>query len=37
MTSEAAVTKLIWALGQTSDLSTIKKYFDTNFFGEITL
>lgn len=37
MTSEAAVTKLIWALGQTSDLVKIKNIFETNFFGEITL
>jgi L-asparaginase len=37
MTTEAAVTKLIWALGQTNDSATIKEIFETNFAGEITL
>lgn len=37
MTSEAAITKLIWALGQTNDLSKIKEIFEKSFFGEITL
>ncbi len=37
MTSEAAITKLIWALGQTDDLLTVKEIFETEFFGEITL
>ncbi len=36
MTTEAAVTKLMWALGQTSDLEEIRKIFATNFAGEIT-
>jgi L-asparaginase len=37
MTTEAAVTKLMWALGQTSDIDEIKKIFATNYSGEITL
>ena len=37
MTTEAAVTKLIWALGQTQNMKEIKRIFETNFFGEISL
>lgn len=37
MTTEAAVTKLMWALGQTDDMDEIRKIFDTNFAGEIML
>lgn len=37
MTTEAAMTKLIWALGQTSDMNEIRKLFSTNLCGEITL
>jgi L-asparaginase len=37
MTTEAVVTKLMWALGQTSDLTEIKHIFATNYAGEITL
>lgn len=37
MTTEAAVTKLIWALGQTNDCNEIRKIFATNYAGEITL
>ncbi len=37
MTTEAAVTKLMWALGQTSNITEIKKIFKTNIAGEITL
>ncbi len=37
MTTEAAVTKLIWALGQTENPAEIKKIFETNYNGEITL
>ncbi|MDF2474140.1 MAG: ansA [Anaerocolumna sp.] len=37
MTTESAVTKLMWALGQTTDLTEIKKIFATNYAGEITL
>ncbi len=36
MTTEAAVTKLIWTLGQTQDMEEIRKYFATNLVGEIT-
>lgn len=37
MTTEAAVTKLMWALGQTQDPEEIKRMFFTNYCGEITL
>lgn len=37
MTTEAVVTKLMWALGQTSNIAKIKDIFATNFSGEITL
>ncbi len=37
MTSEAAVTKLMWVLGQTEDKEEIKEYFDTNIAGEVTI
>ncbi len=36
MTTEAAVTKLMWALGQSSDLEEVRKMFQTNFAGEVT-
>ncbi len=36
MTSEAAMTKLMWALGQNMDPDTIKTLFETNLAGEIT-
>ncbi len=36
MTSEASVTKLMWVLGQTSDLNEIKNYFKQNLAGEIS-
>ena len=36
MTTEACVTKLMWALGQTSDIEEIRKIFNTNYAGEIT-
>lgn len=35
MTTESAVTKLMWALGQTKNLDEIKKIFQTNIAGEI--
>lgn len=35
MTSEAAVTKLMWVLGHTSDLSEVKKMMLTDYCGEI--
>lgn len=37
MTSEAAVTKLMWVLGQTQDREEIKKYFESDLVGEVTL
>lgn len=36
MTSEAAVTKLMWVLGQTKDLKKIRTYFKKNLAGEIS-
>lgn len=35
MTCEAAVTKLMYALGQTSNLDEVKKIFETNLAGEM--
>ena len=35
MTTEAAVTKLMWALGQTSALDEIRRIMYTNICGEI--
>lgn len=37
MTSEALVTKMMWALGQTDDLEEIRRIFDTNCAGEVSL
>lgn len=37
MTSEAAMTKLMWALGQGMDQHQIAKLFATNLAGEITV
>ena len=37
MTTEATVTKLMWALGQTNDLHEIRNIFATNLVGEIKL
>lgn len=37
MTSEATVTKLMWALGQTDDVKRIRIIFETNYAGEISL
>jgi L-asparaginase len=37
MTSEAAVTKLMWVLGQTQDREEIKKNFESDLVGEVTL
>ncbi len=36
MTTEAAVTKLMWALGQTDDPEEVRKIFSKNFSGEIS-
>lgn len=37
MTTEAAVTKLMWALGQTHDPEEIRRLFDTDLVGEVSL
>jgi len=37
MTTEAAVTKLMWALGQTDDPKKVREIFDTNFAGEVAM
>lgn len=37
MTTEAATTKLMWVLGQTDSLETVRQMFDTSYAGEITL
>jgi len=36
MTTEAAVTKLMWALGQTDDPEEVRNIFATNLVGEIS-
>ncbi len=37
MTTEAAVTKLMWALGQTGDPEEVRRLFQTNLAGEVSL
>lgn len=37
MTTEAAVTKLMWALGQTDNLELVREIFAASFAGEIHL
>ena len=37
MTTEAVVTKLMWALGQTDDPDEVRRIFCTNYCGEIRL
>lgn len=37
MTSESAITKLMWGLGQGMDLDEIAQFFETNVVGEVTL
>ncbi len=37
MTAEAAVTKLMWVLGQTEDPDEIREYFQLNLCGEVSL
>ena len=34
MTTEAAVTKLMWALGQTDDPDQVREYFAHSLAGE---
>ncbi len=35
MTTEAAVTKLMWALGQTDDMDEVREYFKVSLCGEV--
>lgn len=37
MTTEAAVTKLMWVLGQTEDPEEVRRLFDTDLAGEVSL
>ncbi|MQB59782.1 asparaginase [Lactobacillus reuteri] len=37
MTSESAITKLMWGLGQGMDVDQIAKFFNTDVAGEVTL
>lgn len=37
MTSESAITKLMWALGQEMTVEQITEFFNTNLVGEVTL
>ena len=37
MTAEAAVTKLMWVLGQTDDPLEIREYFQLNLCGEVSV
>jgi len=37
MTTEACVTKLMWALGQTGDVAGVREIFETNYADEVTL
>lgn len=37
MTTEAIVTKMMWALGQTDDSAEVKRIFARNYCGEVSL
>lgn len=37
MTTEAAVTKLMWALGQTEDPDEVRRIFDIDIAGEVSI
>lgn len=37
MTSECAITKLMWALGQGMEVAQVSKFFNTDVAGEVTL
>lgn len=37
MTSESAITKLMWALGQGMDVEEVAKFFNTDVAGEVTI
>jgi L-asparaginase len=36
MTTEAALTKLMWIMGMTGDVKEIKDYYQINMAGEMT-
>jgi len=37
MTSEAAITKLMWVLARTSDVDVVRAYFNKNIAGEVSI
>ena len=37
MTTEAAMTKLMWVLGQTDNLREMKEYFSMDIVGEVCI
>ncbi|NCB42404.1 MAG: asparaginase [Clostridia bacterium] len=37
MTSEAAITKLMWVLARTSDAGVVREYFNQNIAGEVSI
>ena len=37
MTTEAVVTKLMWALGVSDSLTQVREMFATDYVGEVTL
>ena len=37
MTTEAAVTKLMWVLGKTEDLQEVRRLFSQSLFGEVVI
>jgi L-asparaginase len=37
MTSEAAITKLMWVLGKTKDPKQIRDYFQVSLCGEVNI
>lgn len=37
MTTEAAITKLMWVLGHTHDMDSVRDMMQTNFVGELTV
>ena len=37
MTTEAAVTKLMWVLGQTGEQEVIREYFSRSLAGELAV